>query len=105
MTDATFAVQADVALAQSRAAPGVGRPADIERARQVAEDFEAFFLSQALQPMFEGIGDDPMFGGGYAEKVWQAMQVDEYAKAMARSGGVGIADAVLKQILAMQEVQ
>ena len=105
MTDAAFTLQADVALAQSRTAPGIGRPADIERARRVAQDFEAFFLSQALQPMFADVGNDPMFGGGYAEKVWQAMQVDEYAKAMTRSGGVGIADAVLRQILATQEVQ
>ena len=104
MTDSVFAVQADVALAQSRTAPRTERPVDMAHARQVAEDFEAFFLSQALQPMFEGIGNDPMFGGGYAEKVWQAMQVDEYAKAMARNGGIGIADAVLRQMLATQEV-
>jgi hypothetical protein len=29
--------------------------------------------------------------------------VDEYGKAFARAGGIGIADAVLREILKMQE--
>ncbi|MEJ0067698.1 MAG: rod-binding protein [Pseudomonadota bacterium] len=45
------------------------------------------------------------FGGGNAESTFQAMLVDEYGKVMAKSGGVGIAAMVRKQILQTQEVR
>ena len=73
------------------------RTYNIERAHQVAEDFEAFFLGQVLQPLFSDSGAEKPFGGGMAEDMWRTLQVDEYGKAMAR------ADAVLKEILRLQE--
>lgn len=92
-------------FAAKAAPPKVERTADVERAKQVAEDYEAFFLSQFLQPMFADLSTEPPFGGGMAEDMWRTLQVDEYGKAMARAGGVGIADAVLKEILILQEAQ
>lgn len=76
---------------------------DVRAAKKTAQDFEAFFLSQALQPMFENIEPAEPFGGGPANDVWKSMQVDEYGKAIARRGGIGIADMVLKQMIEMQE--
>ena len=75
------------------------------RARAAAEEFEAVFLSQMLEPMFKGIETDGMFGGGSSEKIYQSVMLQEYGKALARSGGVGIADAVEREILRLQEVQ
>lgn len=89
----------------NRAAPTIGKPDNLEDARRVAEEFEAFFLSQFMQPMFANLGAEEPFGGGLAEEMWQTLMVDEYGKAMARAGGVGIADAVLRQIILMQEGQ
>jgi peptidoglycan hydrolase FlgJ len=71
-------------------------------AQRIGKDFEQMFLSQMLQPMFEGIGEGP-FGGGYGEKMFKSMQLDEYAKALTRSGGIGIADAVAREMLRLQE--
>jgi len=71
-------------------------------AMKVGRDFEQMFLSQMLQPMFEGIGEGP-FGGGYGEKMFKSMQVDEYAKALSGTGNFGIAQAVAREMLAMQE--
>ena len=102
---AGITLEAESAFFAARALPKVERTHDIERAHQVAEDFEAFFLSQFLQPMFADLKTDPPFGGGMAEEMWRTLQVDEYGKAMARAGGVGIADAVLKEILILQEAQ
>ncbi len=73
--------------------------------RAAAEEFEAVFLSQMLEPMFKGIETDGMFGGGSSEKIYQSVMLQEYGKALARSGGVGIADAVEREILRLQEVQ
>ncbi len=102
---AGISLEAESAFFAARAMPKVERTYDVERAHQVAEDFEAFFLSQFLQPMFADLSAEPPFGGGMAEEMWRTLQVDEYGKAMARAGGVGIADAVLKEILRLQEAQ
>lgn len=68
-----------------------------------AMEFEAMFISQMLAPMFEGIEVDERFGGGHGEKMFRGMQINEMAKAIANSGGIGIADSVMKVMLQMQE--
>jgi peptidoglycan hydrolase FlgJ len=94
--------------AASEINPGWHRPVPRAKASNEAEaqrigrDFEQMFLSQMLQPMFETVGEGP-FGGGYGEKMFKSMQVDEYAKALSRTGRFGIADAVAREMLQMQE--
>ncbi|WP_417463502.1 rod-binding protein [Kordiimonas sp.] len=73
-------------------------------AREAAEQFEAVFISQMLNPMFEAIPTDGLMGGGPAEGVYRSMMVDEASKSIARNGGVGIADNVYRELLKMQEV-
>jgi Rod binding domain-containing protein len=75
-------------------------PAD---ALKTGQKFEAMYLSEMLQPMFEGIKTDKVFGGGHGEEMFQSLAVNEYAKAMTASGGVGIAAAVQREILRLQE--
>ncbi len=75
-------------------------PAD---AMKVGQKFETMYLSEMLQPMFEGIKSDKMFGGGHGEEMFQSLAVGEYAKALSASGGVGIAAAVQREILRLQE--
>ena len=103
MADSILSMQAENALASGKAIPRVAPTVNYRQARRVAEEFEAFFLSQALQPMFANISAEEPFGGGPGEDLWRSMQVDEYGKAFARAGGIGIADAVLREILKMQE--
>ena len=45
------------------------------------------------------------FGGGNGEKVFRSLLINEYGKAMAKTGTVGVADYVMKSILEMHEVQ
>lgn len=71
--------------------------------REAAQGFEAFFLSQMLSHMFAGLEADPLFGGGHGEEVWKSLMIDEYAKATARKGGIGIADHVMTVMLQAQE--
>jgi Rod binding domain-containing protein len=58
-----------------------------------------------LAPVFESVDTEGLFGGGQSEKIFRSMMVDEYGKAIAQAGGVGIADAVQREILKMQENQ
>ena len=73
------------------------------KARKVAEDYEAFFISMYLDSMFSGLETDGMFGGGNAEKVYRSMLNQEVGKSIAQSGGLGIADSVMREIIKMQE--
>lgn len=105
MTDGFLALQAENALAAGRHPPTLGRGMNLAKAREVAQDFEAFFLGQMLQPMFADLDPEEPFGGGAAESMWRSLQVDEYGKAFAGKGGIGIADMVLREMIKMQEGQ
>lgn len=86
---------------------GTGAPAApaAAGAHKAGEEFEALFLSQMIAHMFAGVGDDPIFGGGEAGKMYRSMMHDEYGKAIAKAGGVGIADSVMREVLKLQGVQ
>lgn len=74
-----------------------------EEAKETAQDFEAFFMTKMMESMFEGISTDGMFGGGNAEKVYRSLLLNEYGKAMAKTGSIGISDDIMSTILSMQE--
>ena len=99
------------ALTQSLQAVRGGQPTapaktlDRAKARAAAEEFEAVFLSQMLSHMFAGIKTSKAFGGGPGEEIYRTMMVQEYGKAMSKSGGVGIADAVMREIIRIQEAR
>lgn len=73
------------------------------QAEKSAEDFEAFFLTRMMESMFEGVSTNGMFGGGNAEKIYRSMLLDEYGKEMAKVGGVGVKDWVMRSVLELQE--
>lgn len=93
------------AMSQRATLPTVPKTADLEKMRETAQDFEAVFLSQMLKPMFQNLTAEAPFGGGAAEEMWQSLMVDEYGKSIAKSGGIGIADAVMSEMLKLQEIQ
>jgi peptidoglycan hydrolase FlgJ len=76
-------------------------PEEITRA---AEEFEAVFLSQMLTHMFDGVDIDPL-NDSPGEDIYQTMMVDEYGKLLARTGGIGVADHVKREMLAIQEAK
>ena len=92
-------------LGASRRTPALQHTSDPTKAHKAAEDFEAFFLTQVFEEMFAGIEPDSEFGGGQGESAFRSFLLQEYGKAVAHRGGVGIADAVQKEILKLQEEQ
>ena len=74
-----------------------------DRLHETAREFEEVFLAQMLQPMLSGLIPEEPFGGGPGEEMWQSMLVTEYGKAIAERGGIGIADAVVREALLAQE--
>jgi len=77
----------------------------LKQGKQAAEEFEALFISEMLSPVFENLDTDGLFGGGQGEKIYRSLMVQEYGKAIAKAGGIGIADTVQREILRMQENQ
>lgn len=75
--------------------------ADVEK---TSKDFEQMALSQMLA-MMETDTDmsDSMFGGGAAERAFKPFLTQEYARGFSESGGIGIATAVKREMLRMQE--
>ena len=72
---------------------------------KVAKEFEAAFLGQMLQPMFTNIDASSPFGGGAAEQTFRPMLINEFANALSAKGGVGVADAVLREMVRIQMAQ
>jgi Rod binding domain-containing protein len=68
--------------------------------RRAAEEFEAVFVGQLLGGMLGGLSTGGQGGG---DDPFAAMLRDEYARLIARRGGIGVADAVLRQLLRAQE--
>ncbi len=74
-----------------------------EEVRRVAEEFEAVFIAQMMAPMFQGLETDELFGGGPGEDIYRSVLVEEYGKSIARAGGIGLSDAIQREILRLQE--
>lgn len=87
-------------------AQAAGTPPDARHAaaRKAAEAFETMFIAQLLQNIPSGSDPNGPFGGGEAEEMYQGMMNDEYASKIAKTGGIGVSDAVYREILKMQEM-
>lgn len=105
MSDNLIQSALPAAATYQSAAPKPTHTQSAAQARKAAEEFEAFFIAQTVEAMFAGVETDGPFGGGHAEQVFRSMLSQEYGKSMARSGGVGIADQVYREILKTQEVK
>ncbi len=98
MADSTIAISG---------APLPMRPAPpaTDDMRHAAEQFESVFIAEMLAPMFEGLQTDGLGGGGMGEEIFRPMLIERYADALARAGGVGIADSIVAELARMQTSQ
>ena len=85
-------------------APSPRQSADA-RAREAAVQFETMFVTQMLEQMTSSMKADPNFGGGPAEGIHRSMLNEEYAKQISKRGGIGVSDAIYREMLRMQEVR
>jgi len=80
-------------------------PAQMARIDKTAKEYEAGFVSAMLESMFAGVKTDKMFGGGSAEDMYRSLMNQEYGKAIAERGSLGIADTIKREMLRLQEAQ
>ena len=105
LADNALTAQSFQAVNAAQKLPNTSQGRNLQQMRKTANDFEAVFIAQMLQPMFQNLGAEEPFGGGHGEDVWRSMQVQEYGKAITEAGGIGVADAVLREMIKMQELQ
>ena len=73
--------------------------AEARRAREAARDFEALLLGQMLRSIR---ASGAVAGGlftGKGQRVYQEMIDDEMGRALARAGGLGLADLIARDLL------
>lgn len=84
--------------------PSLLTPGQVAQVRKQAEDFEGIFLNTLTKQMFSNIKtDESAMGGGFGEETWRSMQAEQLATTMAQNGGLGIADQLMPDLLALQE--
>jgi len=71
-------------------------------AKQTAQKFEAVFLGQMTQLMMQSVETGDQFSGGHGEEMFRGVLAEKLGTEMARTGGVGLAPAVLAQMIKMQ---
>lgn len=91
-----------VAAPRMRAAsPSPAEPP--KAAVDAARAFEAVFLGQMAKLMMESVETGDEFSGGHGEEMFRGVLAETLGTEMAKRGGVGLAPAVLEQIIRMQE--
>ncbi len=74
------------------------------KARKTATEFESMFLEQSLDRMMQSEETEgPLGENGTGGGVWRSMLTKEYAGEIVKSGGVGIADQVFREMMKLQE--
>lgn len=78
-------------------------PANLKLKNQ-ARELEGVFLNTLLKEMFGSLKTDKSaFGGGFAEDTWRSMQSEQLSNTIAESGGLGLADSLYTDLLAVQQ--
>jgi Rod binding domain-containing protein len=96
------AMSTDLSVAQLSAAKGL-TPATGRKLDAAARDFEAVFISQMLETAWSTVPTDGPMSGGSGESVFRSIMIQDIGKQMAQQGGLGLADRVRSELLAIQE--
>jgi Rod binding domain-containing protein len=88
--------------AQSQTAASTAELAKRGKIKTTAQAFESSFLSIMLSQMFEGVDTEAPFGGGDGEKMFKSFFTDAIAKQVTKSGGIGLASSVSREMLKLQ---
>ncbi|SPH19341.1 hypothetical protein ASD8599_00066 [Ascidiaceihabitans donghaensis] len=86
-----------IEITQSAQATKALTPKDDKALRQAAENLEATFLGEMLKAA--GLGESrESFGGGAGEDQFSSFLVQQHAKAMVSSGGIGLAESIYNSL-------
>ena len=93
------------ALSVTPPAPAPMSAAEMAKRGQIAKtakDFESSFLSVMLGQMMKDVKVSEPFSGGQGEDAFKSFMNEAMAKQVVKTGGIGIADDVAKDMLKLQ---
>ena len=83
--------------------PAAMTPADERKLRATAHEVESIFLTQMLKTMRQASGSTaPLSGSG--QRVYQEMMDEHLGQTLAKGGGLGLADILVRDVLRRQGV-
>jgi Rod binding domain-containing protein len=74
-----------------------------DRIKAVGQEFESVFLGTMLEEMFAGVEEGDPYAEGPGSSAWRSMQTEQFARSIAAAGGIGLAEHVQRQLIALQE--
>jgi flagellar protein FlgJ len=82
----------------------LSKGATLDKIDDISHEFEGQFISQLLGNMFSTVDPADALGGSEEEGEYRSMLIDQYGKIIAKTGGIGVADQVKREMLKLQEV-
>lgn len=87
-------------------APGKAFRHAIDESREVqiekaCRDFESLFIQHMLKQMRQTVPQNGLFSGGSAEQFYTSMLDGEVAKTISNQRGIGLAPALIRQLVDM----
>lgn len=71
---------------------------DEKQLREACQGFEAMFLQMMYKEMRNTVPENDLFGESNGQKIWQSMLDTQLMDNAAKSGGVGLAEMMYKQL-------
>jgi peptidoglycan hydrolase FlgJ len=71
-------------------------------AAKTAQAFEAVLIGQLTKMMMESVGEGGEFSGGHGEAMFRGVLAENLGTEVAKRGGLGLAPAVMQQIINLQ---
>ena len=79
-------------------------PATLGQLKAQSKELEGIFLNTLLKEMFSSLKtEESAMGVCFAEETWRGMQAEQLSNSIAEAGGIGLADALLPDLIAAQE--
>ena len=94
----------DIATLAPTSGSQMGKPSDLHRVVEAARQFEAVLLEAFLQPLEQAFSTLPGGNDGLSASGYRDMGTQAIASALAQSGGLGIADMVVRNLLHLQKL-
>jgi flagellar protein FlgJ len=66
---------------------------------KACRDFESLFVMHMMKQMRKTVPQDGLFSGGSAEKMYSSMLDGEIAKSVSEQRGIGLAPALIRQLM------
>lgn len=85
---------------------GVANALDPAKAKlkKQADDFETMFLEQMTDRMTASQGTEgPLGENGTGGDIWRSQLSQQYAQQIQKSGGVGLSDQIMRDLISLQE--